>query len=381
MRIALTHPTCWPWVRRGSERLLNDLGQILAQRGHDVTIISSSPEGAGERQDGDVRVLLVPQRLKALSGRRLLSPFHAFALDCKRILSQEQFDAVHCLNYHDAWGALAARSGTGNRTRIVYQMTGIPVRRYFRRIPIDAWMFRHVVREVDAMLVLSRFACASLRADFGRDGVLLPSPTVTTPFENGVSSPANPPRILFVGDVNEIRKGAHLLPPAFATLRAEGRALELHFSGNCTPERERQLRDLAPGSIQDSIVFHGVGQVSDLPELYAQASVVVNPAIWEALGNVLIEALAAGRPVVGCAHGGIPDIIHDESVGALFDPRPMKDSAGNIGGLVDALRHGLQLSERAQTADRCRARARDFSWEKLAPTYEALLAEDPTAEA
>ncbi len=37
MRIAITHPTCWPYVRRGSERVLNDCAVWLAGRGHDVS--------------------------------------------------------------------------------------------------------------------------------------------------------------------------------------------------------------------------------------------------------------------------------------------------------------------------------------------------------
>ena len=374
LHIAVTHPTCWPWVRRGSERLLNDLGQVMAARGHDVTVLSSSPEGTGSRQDGPVKVLFAPQRLRWLGGRRQLNGFHAFAFDCRRMLAGGRFDVAHCLNYHDAWGALAARRASGSPARVIYQMTGIPVRRYFRSVPVDRWMFDRVVSEADEVLVLSRFAAERLQDEFGRKGIVLPSPTVAAPFAAIPRVMAEPPRILFVGDVDEPRKGAHLLPPALIRLRDAGLPVTLHFSGRCTPGRERALRSMVPDALQAALVFHGVGRVEELPRLYASAAVVVNPAIWEALGNVLTEALAAGVPVVGCAHGGIPDIIDSDRVGALFEPGPMGASASNVDGLCTALHHALALAGLPETEAHCRARARAFAWETLAPRYEALLA-------
>ena len=43
MRLAITHATCWPEVRRGSERMLSDMAGVMAARGHDVTVISTTP--------------------------------------------------------------------------------------------------------------------------------------------------------------------------------------------------------------------------------------------------------------------------------------------------------------------------------------------------
>ena len=44
MRVVLTHPFCWPYVRRGTERNLEQLGRYLTARGHEVTTISTRPE-------------------------------------------------------------------------------------------------------------------------------------------------------------------------------------------------------------------------------------------------------------------------------------------------------------------------------------------------
>src|SRR5919109_2048764 len=43
VRLALVHPVFWPEVRRGSERVLHDIGRGMAERGHEVTLLTSHP--------------------------------------------------------------------------------------------------------------------------------------------------------------------------------------------------------------------------------------------------------------------------------------------------------------------------------------------------
>ena len=373
MRFAITHPTAWPWVRRGSERLLNDLSVFLVQRGHDVTVVTSSPEGPSFDSCNGVRRILLPQRLRVFNNLRQINGFHAFAFDCGRVVRDGGFDAVHCLGYHEAWRILEQSRGRGG-PRVIYQMTGIPVARYFRSVPLDRIMFGRVVQLADEVICLSRFARDCMLRDFGRDSLLIPSPTDTAPFKAVPRVTPRVPRILFTGDADEPRKGALLLARAFAQLnRAD---TELHFSGRCSEETQSRIRACLPSSMQHRLVFHGIGRVEDLPTLYASATVAVNPAVWEALGNVLIEALAAGTPVVGCDHGGIPDIIDSPTVGVLFAPRMEGGLATNVEGLADALAQGLELGARDDTASACRARAEAFGWHRLGPLYEAVLRGD-----
>lgn len=329
--------------------------------------------------DGPVHRVFVPQRLRRFKMRQI-NGFHAFALDCRDAILAGGYDAVHCLNYHDAYGALLARKRSGRPLRIVYQMTGIPVARYFRAVPIDGWMFRRVAAEADSVICLSRFAIDCLQRDFGRQGVLIPSPTVTDPFEAAQRTTPARRRILFVGDADEPRKGALLLARAFPRLAARHPDLELHLSGRCGAATARALREALPEALRPSLVIHGIGRIEDLPALCASAAVVVNPAIWEALGNVLIEALAAGSPVVGAAHAGIPDIIDDPRIGRLFDPGETRVAATNLDGLAAALLEAFALATRPETAALCRARARAFGWDRLGPRYEAVLTGQPVME-
>src|SRR5690606_17754466 len=57
MRIAPVHPTYWPEVRRGSERVIHDLGVALVDRGHEVTVLTTHNGPASAATEDGVRVL------------------------------------------------------------------------------------------------------------------------------------------------------------------------------------------------------------------------------------------------------------------------------------------------------------------------------------
>lgn len=372
LRIAVTHPTCWPEVRRGSERLLHDLSHWLAGCGHRVTVISTVEGAGGEERDGPVQRLLLPRRHPLPRQTRWWNFFHSFAGQLRDVLRDRQFDAVHCLNYHDAWGAALARRRSA-RFRLVFQLTGIPMRRYFRRIPLDGLIFRAALRRSDEVLSLSRFALDRLRDEYGLAGRLVPAPTDLSPYAGIARCVSEPPTVMFVGDVDEPRKGALLLAQAVAQLHRLGVAVRLAYSGRTGDgAREAILREL-PTAMHPHVIFHGLGRTEDLPGLYAAATVVVNPAIWEAQGMVLVEALAAGTPVVGCRHAGTVDIVDDPRIGRLFEPGPIGRAASNAVGLADAIQKVIALAANPATAGWCRSHAAGFSWDRLGPHYEAAL--------
>lgn len=378
MRLAITHATCWPEVRRGSERMLADMGRVMAARGHDVTVVSTTPglPDGGEEWRGDVFYRFLPRREPPalLVRTRQVTMQHLFAWQLRRHLLRGDHDSVFCMGWQDAAAALLSRRA-GARFRVVALMTGIPVRAYFRRTPLDGLAFRRMVAGVDAMVAVSGFAAARLHDEFGGEATMLPSPIDTAPYAaQPRPAPDGVTRILFVGDAEEPRKGALLLARAYAAARPSfGAQARLGFSGRMSAVTRAAILDALPEALRPEAEFHGVGTVDDLPGLLARASVVANPAVWEALGMVLIEALAAGTPVVGCAHAGTLDIIDDPRIGALFDPGPFKHVATNEAGLAEALRRAVALAALPQTEALCRARAEAFSWATNAPRYEALL--------
>ena len=123
------------------------------------------------------------------------------------------------------------------------------------------------------------------------------------------------PVLLSVGRMS--REKAHIdLIQCFAILRKQGREARLILVGD-GPERPHLTQAAGAG-----VIF--TGQVHDTTSYYAAADVLVLPSLTEGSPNVLLEAMAAGIPVVATEVGGIPEIVcHRES--ALLAPPQRPD--------------------------------------------------------
>lgn len=117
---------------------------------------------------------------------------------------------------------------------------------------------------------------------------------------------------------------------------------------------------------------HWVGFRSDLDRLLPGLDVVVHPALREGLGVALLEALAAGVPVVASAAGGIVDLIRDGVEGRLVPP----GDAGALAVAVTELLADPAARRRLGAAGRARV-TREFTAARMAqahlPIYEAVL--------
>ena len=372
LNIAITSPFVWPWVRRGSERFLHDMSRYLVARGHRVTVFASAPYDRVEDREG-ITYHLLRQRFK--SPLRQFNCCHYFAFRLQHALGRCDPDLVFCMNYFDAYAALRARRRRGARYKVVYHSAGIISRRYFRAVPLDAWFFRTVRRESNLTVAVSRFAGAVFRRNFGTDPLVIPPPVMTQDFQLAGQAAASPtaagPRVLFVGDVQERRKGARALVRAFARIERTFPGAQLFFAGRANPATRQALLDEASRSgVTGEVTFLGVGRVEDLPDIYRSASVTVLPAVGEAFGMALIESLASGTPVVGARHGGMPDIVDGALVGRLFDPGEFVEETDNIDGLTEAIAEVLAWGKTAEVSAACRVHAEQFSWATLGPRYE-----------
>ena len=176
-------------------------------------------------------------------------------------------------------------------------------------------------------------------------------------------SQGNPdsPLLLYVGrlsaekEVDRIKPVLESIPNARLALVGDGpyrKELEEHFAGTAT---------------------HFVGYLTgrDLGEAFASADAFVFPSRTETLGLVLLEAMAAGCPVVAARSGGITDIVDDGVNGYLFDP---KDEEGAIKATAMLL---AQTEEREVLRKNARAEAERWGWaaatKQLEGFYEDIL--------
>lgn len=83
--------------------------------------------------------------------------------------------------------------------------------------------------------------------------------------------------------------------------------------------------------------MHWIGEMdrSELPAVYAAADLLVWPAVNEAYGMAILEAQAAGLPVVAGRTGGVPDIVADGETGVLVPPDDDRAIAEAVGAVLD----------------------------------------------
>jgi len=105
----------------------------------------------------------------------------------------------------------------------------------------------------------------------------------------------------------------------------------------------------------------------------AAASIYCQMTLQDACPISLLEAMRSGKPIVAARTGGIPELIEHEKDGLLIDVET-DQIAGALLRLLD------QPSEAAVLGQAAAARARrDFTWERVAAEYAALLTIPPTA--
>jgi glycosyltransferase involved in cell wall biosynthesis len=374
MRVAITTPTTWPRVRRGSERFCNELAAYLARRGHEVTIVSSKPGRREYRRDQGYSTVCARRLWHPVLGKAGILEFHVFAVTALAHLLRGSYDVVVCSTFMDAYAATLARRLTG--VACLFWVNGLPHRiRYVRSVTLRGTVFKRAIREADEVVALSGYMQNDLRDRFGRSGRKIPVPVDTDRFRLWRERDHDRPIILCAAALDDARKGGHLLMRAFDALKRTRPQVRLHISSAVSNHTQAALLECVSPRWRDDVKFLGAGELADLPAVFGRAAISVLPSRWEPFGMVILESMATGTPVVGTRDGAIPEIITDRRVGRLFDPGPEGTvEPTNLSGLVRALAEGLDLSRRSDTADRCRAHAERFSWPVLGPRFETLLA-------
>jgi phosphatidylinositol alpha-mannosyltransferase len=356
VRIALLHPTYWPEVRRGSERLIHDLATVLAAAGEDVTILTSHDGPRQEAEEDGFTVVRDSRPPAFLTNRRGYEDHLGRVPAVLRALTRGDFDVAHAFFNVDAWAAVTARRMGG--PPVVFSMNGIPVREYLVKRRYRLPMAVTAAAEAEVCSVLSESAAARFRRYLLREPRVVPGAVFGEAF--AVDEPrADQPTLLFAGDPDERRKGADLLLRAFARVRAELPEARLVFAG----------RPAQPGRpLPDGAEWLEADETGVLARGYASAWASVLPAREEAFGLVVVESLAAGTPVIAARSGGPPELLDTEGVGELVEPE-------DEDALALALLSTLEAPPDAEAAARCKAHAARWDWERVLPQYRALYDE------
>jgi glycosyltransferase involved in cell wall biosynthesis len=316
----------------GIFRHILDLANGQVERGHYVGIIADSLTG-GER--AEAALAEIAPRLK-LGVRRVPIRREPRAADLMvwanlaRMIRQLTPDVLH--GHGAKAGAYVRLRPRSNRTIRVYTPHGGSL-----HYPLDTWkgnFYSRLERALMNSTELFLFESAFARDTYQR--------TIGTPqglgrrVFNGVTAEEFEPvprdddatDVVYVGEFRHI-KGADLLIDAVARLRADGRPVTLTLGGD-GEELETLKAHVQRLGVGDAVRF--IGHVKARYG-FSKGSLLVVPSRGDSMPYVVIEAAAAGVPMIAANVGGIPEIF-DTHTKALFAP-------SNVGAMADAIRHAL----------------------------------------
>ncbi len=343
---------------RGGERQVRLLARGLGRRGLRNVVVAApgSPLARHAREDGiDVHEIRM---------RGDVDPAAIVAL--RNCIAREKPDVLHLHTARaHAVGGLAAR-GAGARPRVLVTRRVELV----TRGPFGRWKYR---RLGDHYVAISRAVLDSLRAA----GV---PPERITLIPSGVelpespSGPAGRPGEWVVGTLAAFTPQKDPDTWTRAAVRLARKVPDVRFVWAGTGE----LRPRVEGAIREAGLSTKVelpGFLADPEPVWRRLDAFFLPSAFEALGTVILDAMARALPVVATRVGGIPEVVRDGVEGLLAEP-------GDDAGLAEALR---RLKDEPDLAARLgaagRRRAEDFDIEgivdRILELYERQLAGVP----
>lgn len=376
----------------GTQRVALEIARIQARRGVDVTVASIAPTPWRGTWEGVKLRHFRPYSWAKISYRGIVRDFRQH-LSLAMFIRSGRFDLLHLHEYR--------------RTRFFEKF---PKVMHFHNNPLDgiadAALARAAVsywREIgraDAQIAVSSFIGNRLRLSHERAGSAVPPANIFVN-QSGVNANMMSPEqwrearersrrelglkdsdilFMFAGALR-LEKGVVQLAHAFSKLAAGhdnaflamagGRELWGHGDPDTADQQVHTV--LAEAMTQRRAFVLGIVSPTIMPAYYAAADVFVLPSICqEAFGLVILEAFAAGVPVIGARSGGVPELVEDGRTGLLVDQ-------GDVDGLHRAMNRLLTDQElRGRLGRAARQTALNMPWEntvdRLEQIYQGALA-------
>ena len=354
MKIGLVCPYIYPEAG-GVAQHVRFLYENLRLRGHDVRVLTAS-HGPQRASEGDIIRLGVgfSVPINASVGTLTFSPRYLSQISA--MLDREQFDLLH---FHEPFvpflSLFLLRESNAVNVATFHAYAGFsPSYEFGSRV-----MQGHA-RRLHGRIAVSAAARHFIDRFFPGDYKVIPNGVDIARFANAVPIARwqdGTPNVLFVGR-HEPRKGLLDLLKAHRMLRKTGTESRLLVVGSGPQEREAR-RYVATRSLQ-GVEF--LGRVSDAEkaQLFRTADVFASPATGgESFGIVLLEAMAAGAPIVCSDIHGYKGVVRRGREGLLVPPRQPRELAVAIDRLL------RDPSMRDQMSAAGRARAEEFSWPRV----------------
>ena len=364
MRIGLVSP--YPWdVPGGVVAHVRDLAETLIGLGHEVSVISPVDDDDAQVATYVVRAgRSVPVPFNGSVSRLIFGPVSATRVG--RWIRDGDFDVLHVhspetlslslLAVFIARGPIVATFHAANpRSRVLAMMQS----------PLQVRL-----EKLSGRIAVSPAARKTIVEHLGADAVLIPNGVHIARYAGAEPLPGWGPgaaggALAFVGRVDEPRKGLDVLLTAFTRLRSERPNLRLLVAG---PGEHDEL--------PDGVTALGLVSEADKARVYKSADVFVAPNTGgESFGIVLLEAMAAGAPIVASDLDAFRRVLDDGDGGHAAQLAAVGDAdslADACAALLDAPERRAMLTERGASV------VEQYDWSVVATevmhVYETAIA-------
>lgn len=351
----------------GAERVQDLLGKCLPSQGYDVTFICVKPGKFAEaRSASDSPIVNLPMR-----NRFDLWQIQRLA----QLAREEAFDLLHAHTPRTAMLAMGASYLTG--IPFIYHVHSPTARDSTRRL--QNWLNQRI--EQTSIARAAKLICVSHSLAGHVRSLGVPAERIAV-VHNGVpqvgelTEREKPQTEWTLGTVALFRprKGLEVLLEAMAQLREKGHQVRLRAVGPFeTPEYEAGIHaQVARLQLQDAIEW--VGFTRDVNAQLRQMDLFVLPSLFgEGLPMVVLEAMAAGTPVVATDVEGVTEAIVDGRSGIVARPNDPAHLAERIEAVLTGHEDWQQIRQRA--ASRHAESFSDFAMAcGVAAVYDKVLA-------
>lgn len=362
MKLALVSPYDFAYPGGVTEHVAHLAEQFLA-RGHDVHIVAPSSDDEAEpisSIDAPIhrigRVVSIPANG---SVARITLSLRSY-LQAKRLLQEEQFDLIHL---HEpmmpALPLTVLRHSTATNVGTFHAFRNTPLT-YFYGKPILRPFFRKLHGHIAVSSAARDFVGEYFRADYRVIPNGIDFPRFNTRYPPLEQLADGRPTVLFVGRL-EKRKGLKFLLRAWPKVLERQPNARLVVVGRGRPLEGYRRFAARQGWSPSDVVFAGYVAAEDLPRYYQSCDVFCAPNTGqESFGIVLLEAMAAGAPIVASDIPGYRDVVSDGEQGLLVEPK-------NPGAIADAVLRLLANPElRANMRRTGQDNARAYDWPRVA---------------
>lgn len=352
MKFVDVNPYFYPF-KGGIENRMHDTAKLLAERGHNVTILTGRLPDTEEEEitPEGYRIIRLKSKLINVYNPPYISSEGALealqGLDADAVnynyrwapsynKDLARYDGYKVFTYHNMWG-----EGTGIQARLS---------------EVNDNSFRKTLMTFDHIVCVS---------DYVRDDLIrrrIPADmttTIPTGFECGPLEHMDEDDFILSLGRQVKTKGLRYMIEAMKDVDCR---LIVCGKGPESKNLEKQVRKLG---LEDRVEFRGYVSEEEKKRLMGSCKYFVMPSLFESFGLAAVELMSHGRPLVCTNVNGLPETVGDGAI--TVDPADPK-------ALADAMNRLLEDGDlRAELGRRARARAEHYSWDRFIDTYESIL--------